>query len=153
VLLLALAACFGAQALTALMAHANMGWYQTLQKPGFTPPAISFPIVWTTVYALLAVSVWTFWRRAETARLRKRGLTWFGIALALNVAWTFALFWLHLPLYAVAVILMLLLAIVVTFVLFERASRAASLLLVPYFLWIALMGAQDVGIFVLNPGA
>jgi benzodiazapine receptor len=153
VLLLALAVCFGAQALAAAIAHANMAWYQTLLKPGFTPPAITFPIVWTAVYALMAVAVWMFWRRAETAKLRKTGITWFGITLALNVAWTFAFFWLHRPLYGVAVMLMLLLAIIITIIFFERASRTASLLLVPCFLWFALMGAQDVGIFLLNSGA
>jgi translocator protein len=153
VLLLALVACFGAQALAASIAHANMDWYQTLQKPVFAPPAITFPIAWTTFYALMAVSVWVFWRRAETARLRNTGLAWFGIALVLNVAWTFAFFWLHRPLYGLAVMLMLLLAIVITIIFFERAGRAASLLLVPCFLWIAYVAAQDVGIFVLNPGA
>jgi benzodiazapine receptor len=51
------------------------------------------------------------------------------------------------------VMLMLLLAIIVTIVFFDRASRTAALLLVPCFLWIALMAAQDVGILVFNPGA
>ena len=130
-----------------------MDWYETLQKPAFTPPAIAFPIVWTTLYAVMAVSVWTFWRRAETATLRKRGLTWFGIQLALNVAWTFAFFGLHRPLYGVAVIFMLLLAIVITIVFFDRASRTASLLLGPYCLWVAFAAALNVGVSVLNPGA
>jgi len=152
VLLLALAVCFGAQALAASISHANMDWYLTLQKPGFTPPAIAFPIVWTTLYALMAVSVWTFWRRAETANVRKRGLTWFGIQLALNVTWAFAFFGLHRPFYGVAVILLLLFAIIITIVFFDRASRVASLLLVPYVLWIAFAAALNVGILVLNPG-
>ena len=153
VLLLALAVCFGAQAVAASIAHANMGWYQTLQKPPFTPPAITFPIVWTTLYALMAVSVWTFWRRAGTGRLRKTGLAWFGIQLAFNVAWTFAFFGLHRPLYGVAVILVLLLAIGITIIFFERASRMAALLLVPYFLWVAFAAVLNAGIFVLNSGA
>jgi benzodiazapine receptor len=151
-LLVALAVSFGAQALAASISHANMDWYETLQKPVFTPPAIAFPIVWTTLYALMAVSVWVFWRRVETASLRKRGLTWFGIQLVLNVAWTFAFFGLHRPLYGVAVIFMLLLAIVVTIVLFHRASRTASLLLMPYCLWVAFAAALNIGVFVLNPG-
>ena len=152
-LLVALAVSFGAQALAASISHANMDWYETLQKPAFTPPAIAFPIVWTTLYAVMAVSVWMFWRRAETAKLRNAGLAWFGIQLALNVAWTFAFFGLHRPLYGVAVIFMLLLAIVITIVFFDRASRTASLLLVPYCLWVAFAAALNVGVFVLNPGA
>jgi tryptophan-rich sensory protein len=35
---------------------ANSRWYKTLSKPAFEPPAIAFPIVWTGLYADVAVS-------------------------------------------------------------------------------------------------
>ena len=34
-------------------------WYRSLNKPAFTPPDKVFPIVWTTLYALMA---WSGWR-------------------------------------------------------------------------------------------
>src|SRR6478735_9629957 len=32
------------------------GWYRSLRKPDWQPPAIAFPVVWTALYADLAVS-------------------------------------------------------------------------------------------------
>jgi integrase len=34
----------------------NSGWYLRLRKPGWQPPALAFPVVWTALYADLAVS-------------------------------------------------------------------------------------------------
>ena len=47
-------------------------------------------------------------------------------------------------------ILFLLLAILITIVVFDRASRTASLLLVPYFLWVAFAAALNAETFLLN---
>jgi tryptophan-rich sensory protein len=152
-LVVAFAACFAAQAIGASIAHSNMDWYATLQKPSFTPPAIAFPIVWTTLYVLMAIASWTFWRKAETVELRRTGVIWFGIQLLLNVAWTFAFFGLHQPGYGVVTILFLLIAILITIVVFDRASRTASLLLVPYFLWVSFAAALNAGTFLLNSGS
>jgi tryptophan-rich sensory protein len=151
-LIVAFAACFAAQAIGASIAHSNMDWYATLQKPSFMPPAIVFPIVWTTLYVLMAIAAWTFWRQAETAELRRIGVIWFGLQLLLNVAWTFAFFGLHQPGYGVVTILFLLLAILITIVVFDRASRTASLLLVPYFVWVSFAAALNAGTFLLNSG-
>jgi benzodiazapine receptor len=151
-LAVAFAACFAAQAIGASIAHSNMDWYATLQKPSFTPPAVVFPIVWTTLYVLMAIAAWTFWRHAQTAGLRRTGVIWFGLQLLLNVAWTFAFFGLHQPGYGVVTILFLLIAIVITIVVFDRASRTASLLLVPYFLWVSFAATLNAGTFLLNSG-
>jgi tryptophan-rich sensory protein len=34
----------------------DSGWYSRLRKPRWQPPAIAFPVVWTALYADLAVS-------------------------------------------------------------------------------------------------
>ena len=40
-------------------------WYDSLDKPPFTPPNIAFPIVWTTLYALMAASAYRVWNAVE----------------------------------------------------------------------------------------
>ena len=39
-----------------LLADAGSAWYQRLKKPSWQPPAAAFPIVWTSLYAVIAVS-------------------------------------------------------------------------------------------------
>jgi tryptophan-rich sensory protein len=46
--------------------------------------------------------------------------------------------------------LVLLVAILVTIVYFDRLSRAASLLLVPYLLWVAFATSLNFAIWLLN---
>lgn len=152
-LLIAFLVCFGAEALSAAFAHANMAWYLTLAKPSFMPPAIVFPFAWTGAFALLALAVWQFWRAPGKAENRKLGLVWFGIVLVLNVVASIAHFALRSPMGGVLGMLPLLVAAVVTIVLFDRSSRPAALLVLPYLLWIALLTAVNMGTWILNSGA
>jgi tryptophan-rich sensory protein len=48
------------------------------------------------------------------------------------------------------VILLLLLAIAVTIVVFDRSSRSAALLLVPYLLWVSFAVALKFAYWFLN---
>ena len=42
-------------------------WYQGLEKPGWNPPDVVFPMGWTLIYALITISGITAWRAAPTA--------------------------------------------------------------------------------------
>jgi translocator protein len=145
------AACFGAAAIGSLLTEPNLPWYETLAKPWFTPPNTAFPLAWTLLYGAMAVSAWLVWRAPGSASGRQLALTWFGIQLILNVLWSFAFFWLHSPAFGLAVIMVLLLAIAGTIVVFDRSSRVATLLLMPYLLWVAFATALNVSIWILNP--
>ena len=64
-------------------------WYAGLAKPWLTPPPVVFPIAWTTLYILMAISLWRLWDRAAApSPARSSAITWFFIQLALNAAWS-----------------------------------------------------------------
>lgn len=149
----ALAVCFAASLIGSAFTQPNLAWYATLQKPGFTPPNSLFPIVWTILYATMAVSAWLVWRKPADPVDKKTALTWFGIQLALNVLWSFAFFQMHSPISGLAVILWLLVSIVITVVFFDRISRPAALLLLPYLLWVGFATGLNFAIWALNAGA
>lgn len=46
------------------------GWYSTLQKPALNPPDIAFPIVWTTLYVLIALTGWKIWAMRHNPKAR-----------------------------------------------------------------------------------
>src|SRR6188768_1910829 len=60
-------------------------WYATLEKPAWQPPDWSFGIVWTVLYLAIAIAAWLWWKEGIDAR---PVLTWWGIQLTLNLAWT-----------------------------------------------------------------
>jgi len=149
-LLAAGAICFAALVAGHFLSEANLPWYETLERPGFAPPDRVFAVVWPILYAMMAVAVWQFWRAEGSSEDRKLGLIWFGIQLALNIAWSVAFFWFESPGSGLIVILLLLVAIAITIVLFDRLSRSAALLLVPYLLWVCFETALNFAFWFLN---
>lgn len=111
-------------------------WYPALTKPSFTPPDLAFPVVWTLLYVMMAVAAWLVWRRSGWTRARGALGLW-GLQLALNLAWTYLFFGLRSPGLALLEAVVLLLVLMATLVAFDRHSRAAVWLLVPYLLWTA----------------
>lgn len=146
------AACFAASFLGSAFTRPNLDWYATLAKPSFTPPNGVFPVVWTILFVMMAIAAWLVWRTPGDEGERKTALVWFAIQLAVNVLWSFAFFGMHSPLFGLGVILGLIVAIVITIVYFDRLSRVAALMLVPYVLWVGFAAGLNFTIWLLNSG-
>ena len=141
------ALCFGAASLGALFMPGE--WYASLKKPSWNPPGWLFGPVWAALYAMMAVAAWLVWRRGGfAAQLRPLGL--FLAQIALNAAWTPLFFGLHWPSAAFAEIVLLWVAIAVTLVAFRPVSRTATLLLLPYLLWVTFAAALNFALWRLN---
>jgi benzodiazapine receptor len=145
-----LALCFAAAgAGSAATLPAIGGWYASIRKPSWTPPNGVFGPVWTTLYAMMAVSAWLVWREAG-GRRRRAALGLFILQLALNLAWSILFFGLHRPGAAMADIVGLWLAIVATIVAFRRARPLAGAILVPYLAWVSFASALNLAIWRMN---
>jgi tryptophan-rich sensory protein len=120
-------------------------WYAGLEKPWFNPPNAVFPIVWTLLYLMIAISGWLAWRAHAGRRLLP-----FFVQIALNVAWSFVFFAGHSPAAGLVVVAALWLSIAWTIMSFWPVSRAASWLLVPYLAWVSFASLLNGAIFALN---
>jgi len=125
-------------------------WYQALEKPGWTPPAVVFPIAWTIIYALITVAGITAWRSAPTSRDAQSVISLFALNAFLNITWSLLFFRLHRPDWAFAELIALWLSILALMIFCARFSRTASLLLVPYLAWVSVAGALNWAILDLN---
>lgn len=125
-------------------------WYARLNKPAWTPPPVVFPIVWTTLYVLIGISLWRLWDRASPSPERRRALQLFALQLVLNAVWTPVFFGLHATGLAMAIIVLLLLAITALIVVSRRVDGVAALLLVPYLAWVAYASTLNAGVVLLN---
>ncbi|MCQ1534197.1 tryptophan-rich sensory protein [Methanosarcina sp. KYL-1] len=126
-------------------------WYAVLEKPAFNPPSWVFFPVWVTLYTLMGISLYLVWEKGLQQKEVKVGIVLFGIQLGLNTLWSFLFFGLRSPYYAFIEILFLWLAIFLTIVQFSRISKTASILLVPYILWVSFAALLNYQIWVLNP--
>ena len=135
-------------------------WYQTIEKPSFSPPDWLFGPVWTTLYVLMGVSLFLVWRATTnntttTFTKDRRGrkisaFIAFGSQLLLNVLWSFIFFSLRSPQLAFAEIVILLISIVVTIVIFYRISKLAAVLMIPYAVWVTFASFLNLQIWLLN---
>ena len=125
-------------------------WYRAINKPVFTPPGYIFGPVWTLLYILMGISFYLLWRKGFDKRHSKRALWVFMVQLLLNPVWSFAFFGARSPLAGLIVIALLWAAIILTMAGFFRVSRIASILLIPYFLWVSFASILNGAIFLLN---
>jgi benzodiazapine receptor len=140
---------FSACAATAMVPSAWMKetlqskWYQCI-KPSFTPPSIVFPIVWTALYTMLAVSLAYILQMSLPPTQYYWILAAFAINLALNIAWTWAYFGMRQPMKALIVIVLLWLSIIALIVLIHPVNPMAAYLLIPYLIWVAFAAVLNV---------
>jgi translocator protein len=149
---LALAICFIAAGIGAMATPAPEidPWYRDLARPAWTPPGAVFGIVWSGLYALMAVAAWLVWHRGR-ADPRARSALWpFGVQLMLNVAWPWAFFGLQSPAAGLLVIVLLAAALVLTVNRFARHSRLSAWLLAPYLAWVAFAFVLNATILAMN---
>ena len=125
------------------------GYYASLVKPSWSPPAWVFGPVWTALYLMMAVAAWLVWRQGGW-RAQRAPLSLYLLQLALNALWTPVFFGLRSPGLALVVIVSLGAAIVLTGRAFRPVSRIASWLLVPYLAWVVFAAALNFSIWRLQ---
>lgn len=139
--------CFAAAAIGAYFDPGS--WYESLNKPDWTPPNRLFPIVWSFLYVMMAVSAWLIWKEYGFEQARNE-LRWFGIQLILNATWSWIFFGEHLISTALGEIFLLWIAILFTMILFWQKNKIAGWLLLPYLLWVSYATALNFAIFQMN---
>lgn len=128
----------------------DLSWYNTINKPFFTPPSWLFGPVWTLLYILMAVSAYIVWRNGFKKKSVKNALKIFAIQLILNLSWSPVFFGSKNILLALFIILAMIVFIVKTIKAFAKVSIPASYLLYPYLLWVGFATILNLAIWLLN---
>jgi tryptophan-rich sensory protein len=126
-------------------------WYQSLARPSWTPPDAAFGAIWTVIFALWAASAVTAWRAAPDNQTADVLVGVFALNGAFNIGWSLLFFRMHRPDLALIEVFLLWASIAALIALTARVSRAAALMLVPYFLWVGVAAFLNWEIVRLNP--
>lgn len=143
-----IALCEAVGIVAGLLSRPGMAEYQAdAIQPSAAPAAILFPIVWTLLYALMGISI---------ARVRLYGRdsgksqNLFMIQLVLNFFWTLIFF--NAKAYGFAFVWILLLWILIAALIraFHSQDFPASLLQIPYLLWVSFAAYLNFMVWQLN---
>ena len=124
-------------------------WYAALNKPAFNPPNWLFGPVWITLYILMGISLYLVWSKSNIADINNLLIIFF-IQLFLNALWSVIFFGFKSLGFAFVEIMILWLFILITIILFYSVSKTASVLLIPYLLWVLFASLLNYYIWKLN---
>jgi translocator protein len=128
----------------------RQSWYRDLEKPGFTPPGEIIPVIWTSLYALIAWSGWRVWSAAPS-RQRSAALRLWMSQLAANAKWSKLFFGEHRPTLALADSIALEGMILSYMTAARKVDPAAANAFIPYAAWVAYATVLNSEIARLNP--
>ena len=143
-LTLALPWCIGG-----LLFRSDTIFYKGLNKPSFAPPAIVFPIVWTILYILIAISIYLIYKDnnyKDTQNYNKTLL----INYFSNQIFSFLFFTIKSPFLALIDTIIVLISSLFLYYESKELNRTSAKLLIPYIIWNMFATILIVFIFFMN---
>lgn len=113
-------------------------WYESV-KPAITPSNFVFPIAWTILFFLIALSLYFSWINSDKKQ-KKIVAGLFFINFVLNVLWSAFYFTMHKPLFAFIDLLLLFSSILALIIYNWKIDKKAGYILIPYLLWVSFAG-------------
>jgi translocator protein len=124
-------------------------WYSGITKPSFNPPNYLFGPVWTTLYILMGIALYTILRLPKSPQ-KSRMLLLFGVQMGLNVLWSFLFFKFHLIGFAAIEMSVLWIFILTMIAGLYRFNKTVGLWQIPYLLWVSFALILNWTIYALN---
>lgn len=125
-------------------------WYRDLRKPSWQPPEWLFGPAWTTIFAFATAAAVIGWESAPTRGAADWMVALFGVNVVLNVLWSILFFTLKRPDWALIEVAFLFLSIAAIMLAMQPYAGLASLLLLPYLLWVGFASFLNWTIVRLN---
>ncbi|MCF5282014.1 sensory protein TspO [Pseudomonas syringae] len=121
-------------------------WYESLEKPSFTPPDWAFPVAWTTIYLLLA---WAGYR-LTLIPCSEVVLALWAAQIALNTLWTPVFFGANRLVAAMVILVLLWVVVAAMIVMALQLDIITGLILFPYLVWLSVAAALNFSILRHN---
>lgn len=135
--------------LSGLIFRSNTIFYNSLNKPFFAPKPILFPIVWTILYILIAVSIYLIFKNnsyKDTPDYNKALL----INYFSNQVFSFLFFTLKSPFLALIDTFIVFISSLFLYYESKELTKTSSKLLIPYIIWNLFALVLITTIFFMN---
>ena len=125
-------------------------WYFNLNQPSWKPPDAAFGLIWSLIFSFCAAAGWLSWNSAKLQKNKYIYLSLYLINGALNEVGSFLYFQMHRPDWSLWECSLLGLSIVALMITQWKDSKLASLLVVPYLIWVCIAAELNWQTVVLN---
>jgi len=122
-------------------------WYSSLTKASFNPPDWVFAPVWTTLYLIMTIAIWSAWQKNNN----NINLVYiYLIHLFFNTTWSIVFFVYHNIFLALINLIILISLIILLMVKFKAVSKLSFYIMIPYLLWCCYALILNTTLFILN---
>ncbi|MBN1258670.1 tryptophan-rich sensory protein [Candidatus Peregrinibacteria bacterium] len=136
----------------------TLGWaspnpgegYQTIIKPAAVPPNWVFPVVWTILFILIALSGYLIWNHYATDKGRKAYTLFYLVNGFFVFLWSYFFFGLHNMASALYVCVALIILAELMIITAFYTNKKAAYLLLPYLGWLLFATYLNTAIIALN---
>ena len=122
-------------------------WYSLLIKPSFNPPGWVFAPVWSTLYLMMTIAIWSFW---HSKNKDMNTVYIYFIHIVFNTTWSVVFFGFHKIFYAMLILIVLIFLIIILIIRFKRVNMLSYYLMIPYLLWCFYALILNFNLFLLN---
>ena len=140
----------GVGAVSALFNNNSMDNYKNYNRPILSPPGSLFPIVWSILFVLMAISAYIIYTSDTTKKEKAEALFLYFLQLVINFFWTIIFFTFDQVLLGFLWIILLWLVVIFMMIAFFKIKSIAAYLQIPYILWLSFAAYLNLGIYVLN---
>tara|TARA_B110001452_G_C15097628_1_gene382763 strand:- start:197 stop:670 length:474 start_codon:yes stop_codon:yes gene_type:complete len=124
-------------------------WYSLLIKPTYNPPDWIFAPVWTTLYLMMTIAIWSFW---HSNKKDMNTIYIYFIHLVFNTTWSIVFFVFHKIFLALITLIILIWLIIILIIKFKRVNLLSYYLMLPYLLWCFYALLLNISLLILNYG-
>jgi len=151
IFIVCLIACYAAGGIGTIFTVSSIPtWYAGLHKPPLNPPNWIFGPVWTTLYTMMAVAIFLVIKKGFGGNIIKIATGIFVTQLVLNTLWSIVFFGARTTFAPIFIIAALWISILACIILFWGISKPASIMMMPYILWVSFASYLNIGVYVLN---
>ena len=124
-------------------------FYKSLNKPVFAPPSILFPIVWTILYLLIAISIYLILKNNKLKDIPSYSKTLI-VNYFSNQIFSFLFFTLKSPFLALIDTFIVFISSLFLYYESKGLNKTSANLLIPYIIWNAFATILIISIFFMN---
>lgn len=142
-LIISFAVVSGLVLISMILTKNTMKLYEEMVKPDIAPPAILFPIVWTMLYSIIAITLYKF---IDNKKIRNLII----LNLVINVIWPVLFFRFELYLFSVIWLVLIIVTLIFELLKIYKENKIFAYLNIPYLIWLFFALYLNIMIYLLN---